>query len=196
MYLEELQIFYLVQLFRTYTVGLVLGSSTIVLVFYLYLIRKDKIEPVEKKIMHLTVSVLRTGMVLILFSELSDFIYNYHIDNFIYWTDNPELLMRLTVYFVVILNAFAMHYQKISMWLGPVVAAGSWYAYFFFSTWIETESTYLVLVKGYIIWLLVVFLIINSIRVFITRNQKQKTKDDSIVSNTVNEIENSQAASV
>jgi len=45
--------------------------------------------------------------------------------NFIYWTDNPEFFIRLTIFTVIVANAFAMQYRKISMWVGPVLAGGS-----------------------------------------------------------------------
>lgn len=179
MYFEELQIFYMSQLFRSLTVGLVLGTSTIALTFYLYVVAQGKTDPAQNKMMHIVYTVLRVGMVLVLLSEITCFMYNYHIDNFIYWTDNPELLMRLTIYAIIVVNAFAMQFRKITMWLGPVIAAGSWYAYFFFSTWIETESTYPTLLVGYVIWLAIVFVIVNGLRLYFTRNQKHRIGDGS-----------------
>ena len=140
--------------------------------------------------MHIIYTALRVGMVLVLISEITCFMYNFQIDNFVYWTDNPELLMRLTIYSIIVVNAFAMQFRKISMWFGPVIAAGSWYAYFFFSTWIETESTYPVLFVGYLIWLAIVFVIVNGIRLFLTRNQNNRIGDGS------DSINNAAAASV
>ena len=179
MYIEELQYFYLAQIFRHLTVGLVLGTSTIALTFYLYVVAQGKTEPAQNKMMHIVYTVLRVGMVLVLVSELTCFMYNYHVDNFVYWTDNPELLMRLTIYAIIVINAFAMQFRKITMWLGPVIAAGSWYAYFFFSTWVETESTYPTLFVGYLIWLAIAFVIINGLRLYFTRNQKNRIGDGS-----------------
>ena len=179
MYIEELQYFYLAQIFRHLTVGLVLGTSTIVLTFYLYVVAQGKTESAQNKMMHIVYTVLRVGMVLVLVSELTCFMYNYHVDNFVYWTDNPELLMRLTIYAIIVINAFAMQFRKITMWLGPVIAAGSWYAYFFFSTWVETESTYPTLFVGYLIWLAIAFVIINGLRLYFTRNQKNRIGDGS-----------------
>ena len=179
MYIEELQYFYLAQIFRHLTVGLVLGTSTIALTFYLYVVAQGKTEPAQNKMMHVVYTVLRVGMVLVLVSELTCFMYNYHVDNFVYWTDNPELLMRLTIYAIIVINAFAMQFRKITMWLGPVIAAGSWYAYFFFSTWVETESTYPTLFVGYLIWLAIAFVIINGLRLYFTRNQKNRIGDGS-----------------
>jgi hypothetical protein len=66
------------------------------------------------------------------------------------------------------------------MWLGPVFAGGSWYAYFFFSVWIETESTYPVLFVGYLIWLTIVFFILAALRLFLTRKQKHRLGDGAL----------------
>lgn len=179
MYLEELQIFYIAQLFRLLAVGLCLGTSTIAMTFYFYVVAQGKTEPAQNRMMHVVYTVLRVGMVLAMVTEATCFMYNYHIDNFVYWTDNPELLMRLTIFSVIVVNAFAMQYRRITMWLGPVFAGGSWYGYFFFSVWIETESTYPVLFVGYLMWLTIVFAIVTTLRLVLTRKQKHRIGDGS-----------------
>jgi hypothetical protein len=180
MYLPELSWLYLAQLFRFLAVGLCLGTSTVVMTLYFFLVAKGRTESAEKRVMHILYTILRVGMALALITEGTCLIYHYHIDNFIYWTDNPELLMRLTIFSVILINAIAMQYHKISMWLGPVFAGGSWYAYFFFSVWIETESTYPVLFVGYLIWLTIVFFILAALRLFLTRKQKHRLGDGAL----------------
>ena len=175
--MSEIEISFLAQLFRTYTVGLCLGVSTIAMTFYFYVVAKGHTEKSQNVMMHIVYRVLRVGMVLVMCSELSTVMYNYHINNFIYWTDNPELLMRLTIFTVIVCNALAMEHRKISMWLGPVFAGGSWYAYFFFSVWIETETTYLPLLLGYIAWLTIFGICLALFRIFLTRKQKSYLGD-------------------
>lgn len=175
--MNELELIYLSQLFRIYTVGLCLGVSTIAMTFYFYVVAHGRTEPSQNKMMHIVYSVLRLGMVLVCISELTDVIYNYHINNFIYWTDNPELLMRLTIFAVIIFNAIAMQKHWITMWLGPVLAGGSWYAYFFFSVWTETESTYPTLLLGYTCWLALVAIILLVLRLILTRHQSSRLGD-------------------
>lgn len=170
--MSELELLYLSQLFRTYTVGLCLGVSTLVLTFYYFVVAKGHTEPAEKRMMHIAYNVLRIGMVLVVLSEITTLIYNYHVHNFIYWTDNPELLIRTTIFAVIVVNALAMQYGKISMWLGPVFAGGSWYAYFFFAIWIETETTYGVLFAGYIAWLVAFGIFLALLRLILTRNSQ------------------------
>ena len=183
MYVTELSWLYAADLARYLAVGLCLGTSTVVMTMYFYLVAKGNTETAEKRVMQILYRILRVGMVLALITEGTNLIYHYHADNFIYWTDNPELLMRLTIFAVIIVNAFAMQYHKISMWLGPVFAGGSWYAYFFFSVWIETETTYPVLFAGYLIWLGVVFVILALLRLYLTRNQNSRLGDGAYAEN-------------
>lgn len=174
-YLSEVQILFLTQLFRTYSVGLCLGVSTMAMTFYYYVVYKGFTLPEENKMMHIVYRVLRIGMTLALLSEFTCFLYNYHIHNFIYWTDNPELFMRLTIFSVIVINAFAMEYRWINMWFGPVFAGGSWYAYFFFSVWYETETTYSVLFTGYLLWLTGFGIFLAVLRLLLTaHHRKQK----------------------
>lgn len=169
--MNELELLYLTQLFRIWTVGLCLGVSSIAMTFYFYVVNKGSTEPAENKMMHIVYTVLRVGMVLVCISELTTFIYHYHVNNFIYWTDNPELLIRLTIFSVIVINAILMQKRWITMWLGPVFAGGSWYAYFFFSVWIETESTYPVLLAGYSCWLAFIAIFLLTLRLILTRKQ-------------------------
>lgn len=177
----DIQIFFLSQLVRIYTVGLCLGVSTIAMTFYFYVVAKGRTDKSQNQMMHVVYTVLRVAMALVMLSELSVIAYNIHINNFIYWTDNPELLMRLTIFCVIVINAFAMQHRKISMWLGPVFAGGSWYAYFFFSIWIETESTYSTLLVGYLIWLTGFGIALALFRLYLTRHQRSRLGDGASV---------------
>lgn len=175
--MTELELYYLASLFRTYTVGLCLGVSSIAMTFYFYVVAKGYTDKSQNTMMHIVYTVLRVGMVLVMVSEVTMIIYHFHVNNFIYWTDNPELLIRLTIFAIIVGNAFAMQHRKISMWLGPVFAGGSWYAYFFFSVWIETESTFSTLFLGYVVWLIIFGISLALIRMWLTRSHKSYLGD-------------------
>ncbi len=182
--MNEIELYYLTNLIRTYAVGLCLGVSSIAMTNYFYMVAKGGTEAAENRMMHIVYTILRIGMALIIVSEITTLIYYYHVDNFIYWTDNPEFLMRITIFCVIVANAFAMQHRKISMWFGPVFAGGSWYAYFFFSVWIETENTYSTLLMGYMGWLVFMFLFLGALRLYLTRNQSSRIGDGaSVVAN-------------
>ena len=179
--MTEIEVLFLAQLFRNYTVGLCLGVSTIAMTFYFYVVAKGHTDASQNAMMHIVYTVLRVGMVLVMSSEITMCIYHYHVNNYIYWTDNPELLIRLTIFGVIVVNAIAMQYRKISMWLGPIFAGGSWYSYFFFSVWIEKESTYLTLLLGYAVWLSVFGTLLTLLRFVLTRKQKTYLGDGSYI---------------
>lgn len=183
--MSELELFYLSQLVRTWAVGLCLGASTLAMTNYFYVVSRGHTEPAENRMMHIVYTVLRVGMVAAMLTEVTTFAYNYHVHNFIYWTDNPEFFMRLTIFGVIVVNAVAMQYRLISMWLGPVFAGGSWYAYFFFSVWIETESTYGTLLLGYLGWLLFVAVLLVGLRLVLTRKQQHRLGDGAFESTPV-----------
>lgn len=182
--MQEIEIYFLSQLFRTYTVGLCLGVSTIAMTFYFYVVSQGKTDKSQNVMMHIVYRILRIGMVLVLCSELTLVLYNYYINNTAYWTDNPELFMRITIFSIIVCNAFAMQYRKISMWLGPIFAGGSWYAYFFFSVWVETESVYFTLLMGYLTWLVIFGSLLTLLRVLLTRKQKSYIGDGAFAATT------------
>jgi len=175
--MSELEIYYLANLFRSFTVGLCVGASSIAITFYFYVVAKGQTDKSQNTMMHIVYSVLRVGMGLVIISEITMVIYHYHINNFIYWINNPELLLRLTIFGVILINAIGMQYRKVNMWIGPALAGGSWYAYFFFSVWIETESTFLSIFLGYITWLIFCISALALFRVYLTRKQKSYIGD-------------------
>lgn len=175
--MPEFDIFSMVTLFRTYAVGLCLGCSTMVLTFYFFLVSKGSTEPAEGRMLHITFTVLRVGMALALLSELSALYYHYSQGNASYWAAGSFLSIRLTIYSVIVINAIAMQKRLVSMWLGPVFAGGSWYAYFFFSVWPQYSSSYATLLSYYLTWLFLFGGLLTVLRLYLTRNQQSRLGD-------------------
>ena len=169
----------LVSTFRTYAVGLCVGVSSLVLTLYFYLVAKGRTLPEQGKMMHVAYTLLRVGMSLAVISELAAFAYHYQQGNSDYWAAGSFLWIRITVFSVIVVNAFAMQKRLISMWLGPVFAGGSWYAYFFFSVWPQFESSYTGLLTGYLIWLLGFGIFLALLRISLTRQQQHFIGDGS-----------------
>jgi len=170
--MSELEIYYLATLIRNYTVGLCLGVFSIAMTFYFYVVATGRMDKFKNIILNIVYTVLRVGIALVMVAELTMLIYNYHVNNFIYWTNNPELLIRLTIFSVIFANAIAIQYRKITIWLGSVLAGGSWYGYFFFSVWGETETQYPILLAGYLSWLMIFGFCLTLLRFFLTCQQK------------------------
>ena len=168
-----MSILFFVNLFHQFAVGLSVGASTFALIFYYYVVAQGSTLPEQRKLMHIVYFVLRVGMVLIVFSEFFVFQYSYQVNNYLYWMHNPEVFMRLTIFLVIVVNAILMHKRLISMWFGPAIAGASWYAYLFFSVfvdirWVEFDLGYSVLFIGYLAWLVFVTLLLALLRVKLT----------------------------
>lgn len=168
-----------VNLFHQYAVGLSLGASTFAMVFYYYLLAQGQSTAEQHKMQHVVYFILRIGMTLIVISEFVLFEYNYQVNNYLYWMANPEVLIRATIFSVIVINAVLMHKRMISMWIGPVLAGGSWYAFFFFSVfvdirWVDLGYDYTTLLMGYMMWLVVVGVLLAMLRIYLTRNLQAK----------------------
>jgi hypothetical protein len=169
-----------VNFLHQYAIGLSVGASTFAMVFYYYVLARGETHPEHRKLMHIVYFVLRIGMLLIVISEFAKFAYSYQTNNYLYWMHNPEVFMRWLIFSIIVLNAILMHKRLISMWIGPVLAGGSWYALFFFSVfvdirWVDTGYDFIHLLVGYLLWLLVVFAVLGLLRLYLTRRvQKPK----------------------
>ncbi len=62
----EIEISFLSQLFRIYTVGLCLGVSTIAMTFYFYVVAKGHTDKSQNVMMNIVYTVLRVGLVLVM----------------------------------------------------------------------------------------------------------------------------------
>lgn len=169
-----------VNLFHQFAVGLSVGASTFAMIFYYYVVAQGNTHPEQRKFMHIVYFVLRIGMMLIILSEFAMFQYNYQVNNYLYWMNNPEILIKATIFAVIIVNAVLMHKHMISMWFGPALAGGSWYAFLFFSVfvdirWVDTGYDYSSLLMGYIAWLAVVTVALAGLRVYLTRDHQAQT---------------------
>ena len=170
--MSEIELSLLTQLFRVYSIGLCIGAASISMVFYFYVVAKGNTAQSKNIMMHIVYTILHVGMILIACSELTEMLYNNHMGNAEYWTNNPELFIRLTIFGVILGNAYAMEYKGMDIWFGLIVAGGSWYAYFAFSTLGETNETYFTLLVSYISWLIIFGMGIALIKALLTRKQK------------------------
>lgn len=170
--MSEIEFSLLTQLFRVYSIGLCLGAASIVMVFYFYFVAKGNTVESQNIMMHIVYTILHVGMVLIACSELTEMLYNHHIGNMAYWTNNPELLIRLTIFAVILANAYAMEYKGMNIWFGLIFAGGSWSAYFFFSRLGKANDSYFTLLGNYVSWLILFAMGLALLRFLLSRKHK------------------------
>lgn len=113
------------------TLGLILtvGSSTYAIVFFQQSIFDGHIDRTEKRFLHTVYFILRLGMVLLATSVLWRMTRLTFADTLIF--SDQTLWFQFTILLVVNINAILMDRHLIPLWLGPAIAGGSWYSYFF-----------------------------------------------------------------
>lgn len=109
-----------------------IGGSTFAMIFYYAALWDGKIDESEKHFMHIVYFVLRIGLWILVPLELGVMFYYLFTEN-IFYTYNPVHFFRIALLGVILLNAFYMSKHKMPMWLGPALAGGSWYYYYFVS---------------------------------------------------------------
>lgn len=113
------------------TLGLVLavGSSTYAITFFQQSILDGRINKTEKRFLHTVYFILRLGMVLLVLSVLWRMLLLGFTDTPLF--SDQTLWFQFTLLLIVNVNAILMDRHLIPMWLGPAIAGGSWYGYFF-----------------------------------------------------------------
>ncbi len=113
------------------TLGLILavGSSTYAITFFQQSILDGRIDKTEKRFLHTVYFILRLGMVLLVLSVLWRMLLLGFTDTPLF--SDQTLWFQFTLLLIVNVNAILMDRHLIPMWLGPAIAGGSWYGYFF-----------------------------------------------------------------
>lgn len=170
---------YWVNFYHQLGMTLAAGSATFAVIFFHVVAIRGSTSMDERRFMHIIYLVLRIGMIILFTSELLMLWYSYTVNNYLYWMQNPEVRMRWLLLTVVTVNALLMQYRKISMWIAPSVGASSWYAYFFFSVfvdirWVDTGLTFTQLFIGYLLWFAFVATVLISLRYFLSKHYQKK----------------------
>lgn len=113
------------------TLGLILavGSSTYAITFFQQSILDGHIDKTEQRFLHTVYFILRLGMTLLALSVLWRMVHLAFLDMPLF--SDQTLWFQFTLLFVININAILMDRHLIPMWLGPAIAGGSWYGYFF-----------------------------------------------------------------
>ena len=113
------------------TLGLILavGSSTYAITFFQQSTLDGRIDKTEKRFLHTVYFILRLGMLLLVLSVLWRMLLLGFTDIPLF--SDQTLWFQFTLLLAVNINSILMDRHLIPMWLGPAIAGGSWYGYFF-----------------------------------------------------------------
>ncbi len=160
------------------TLGLILavGSSTYAITFFQQSILDGKIDRTEKRFLHTVYFILRLGMLLLVLSVIWRMVLLGFTDTPIF--SDQTLWFQFTLLLAVNINAILMDRHLIPMWLGPAIAGGSWYGYFFSVILAPSPFPYSFLLLSWICLIIIFILFLRILGEFSQKKQpsKQRTR--------------------
>jgi hypothetical protein len=158
------------------SISLGVGSSTLAVLNFFTAIADGAIDPVERRMMGMTYTVLRVAMVLILLSTFGLGLYGYAEAGSLYLSS--YIIAQYTLIAVLFINAILMTKRIMPSTLGPAIQAGSWYLLGFGMALFSLDMvdfSFLTFVIAYALELIFAALLINGTMAHLKkRNEEQK----------------------
>jgi uncharacterized membrane protein len=149
----------------THIIGTVLGvgGATFAEILYLRASRDGKIDEEEGATLKVTYFVLRIGLSLAVLSGFG-FLVFYRLNGFESALLDPKLWAKMTIVAIILLNAVLLSARKIPLWLGSPISLVSWYSALVLGSWRNVPYSYIEIMFGYIVIVIVASFILSKIR--------------------------------
>lgn len=152
-------------LILVHLVGTVLGvgAATFAEIFYLKALKDGEISPDEGALLKSTYSTLRVGLILSVLSGFG-FLLLYRFTGQEERLLDPVLWAKMTVIVVLVINALLLQLHKIPMWLGASLSITSWYAAMVLGSWRGNPYSYIEIIVGYIVAVIIMVIVLEWIK--------------------------------
>jgi len=149
----------------THIVGTVLGvgGATFAEILYLRAARDGDIDQEEGATLRVTYFALRIGLALAVLSGFG-FLLLYRYSGFEDSLLDPKLWAKMTIVAIILFNAILISARKIPLWLGSPVSLVSWYSALVLGSWRSVPYSYIQIMLGYILVVIIGTMILSRIR--------------------------------
>ena len=140
------------------------GAATFTEIFYLKAIRDGKIEEYEAEDLGVFYFVMRFALIILVFTGFNILVVwrlKFLGPDFFY---NSRLWAKYMIVLVILVNAILIHGKKIPLWLGSPLSLTSWWVVFFLGYWRNANVSFIGIIFGYVLALIVVGLILEFIK--------------------------------
>jgi len=161
-----------------HVIGTVLGvgGATFSEIFYLKALKDGKMDPVESGFLKTTYTVLRIGMIFVVLSGFGMLLWLNFVGNESALFE-PKIWAKMTVTIVILINALLLQTRSIPIWLASSLSFTSWYTALILGLWRGISYSYIEIMLGYIVAVLVVAWILEKIKkLYFARGKNQKSK--------------------
>lgn len=139
------------------------GGATFAEIFYVKALRDGEVNPIEGDFLRTTYRVIRFGLALLVLSGFG-FLLLYRFTGMEERLYSPVLWSKLTIVFIILINAALIQSHKIPMWLGSALSFASWYAAMLLVPLKVFKYPYLTIMGWYVVAVLVTALVLGFIR--------------------------------
>jgi len=152
-------------LVSAHIIGTVLGvgGATFAEIFLLKALRDGVVDPTETDFLHSTYRVIRIGLVILVLSGFG-FLILYRLTGMEERLYSPVLWSKLSIVFIILMNAILIQTHKIPLWLGSALSFASWYAAMLLVPLSVWQYSYFVIMGWYIVSVIVVVVVLSVIR--------------------------------
>lgn len=149
----------------THIIGTVLGvgGATFAEILALRAGRDGVFDDEESATLKVTYFVLRTGLALAILSGFG-FLVFYRLNGFESALLDPKLWAKMTIVVIILLNAILWTAHKMPFWLGSPISLVSWYAALVLGTWRDVPYSYVQIMLGYVVIVIIAGVILSYIR--------------------------------
>jgi len=143
---------------------LAVGGATFIEIFLNKSLRDGDIDPTERSFMKTTISVLRVGLFISVYTGLG-LILLYRVNDQIFRLYDPLLWAKFTILFIVLANTILMQTRKIKLKYGSAISFVSWYSVFILGFLTSGPNyPYMLVMMYYVVALVAGFIVLQGIR--------------------------------
>jgi len=116
-------------LIAIHLIGTVLGvgAATFAEIFLLKSLRDGEVDPIESSFMQVSYKIIRVGLALLILSGFGFLIF-YRLTGLEERLFSTSLWSKLTIVFIIVINAVLLQARKVPLWLGSALSFASWWA--------------------------------------------------------------------
>ncbi len=139
------------------------GGATFAELFSIKALRDGVIDPMEVSYIRNAVSVLRTGLFILVLSGFGILLL-YRLTGVDLVFFNPGFWAKMFILVIIALNAVTMQLKLIDMRITSAISLTSWYTVLVLGVWYMSNPSFWVIILWYLVAVTVVFLIFNIVR--------------------------------
>jgi len=154
----------------SHIIGTVLGAggATFAEILHMKALKDGEVSPEEGAMLGIVYRVIRIGLIILVISGFGFLVY-YRLTDRVELLYDPKLWAKLSLVFIILVNALMLQARTIAFWLGSAVSLTSWYTATILGAWRGYPYDLLTTFIGYVVAVIVVAIALHFIKLWYFR---------------------------